>query len=298
MVEEFFANLMNNVCKALYDGLYSVANEQFQGMFESLNKNITDSAEYITQSPQEWNETAFKFVQSIAENVCIPIAGCVVLFVFCIELVHMMQENNQMHAVTPERIMMTLLKLCIFLIIASKSFDIVMVIYDIGSWAAERVNTEATGTLGAIDLEQILKKPDENAYNFGVVFSMFINLILIFAARIVVFALAVAIFIKVNLWYLKLLTYTSAAPIPMSTFLNREWGQIGNNYVRKVIAIGFEGFFMLIAFGLYSAFVTSLQFSTEDNFMMQLFMTIGCGIALFYTLNSSGNTSSSVFNAH
>ncbi len=297
-VSEFFENLMNNICKALYDGLYNVADSQFKGMFESLNNMISDSTAFITQNPQAWSSSAYGFIKSIAENVCIPIAGCIVTFVFCLELIHMVQDNNQMHAITPEKMIIVMLKLGCFLLIASKSFDIVMGIYDIGSWAAKQVNPLAAGGVGIDRLDQILKAPDDGKYDFGLVFNMLINLILIFVARVVVFALAVAIFVKTNLWYLELLIYTSVAPLPMSTFMNREWGQIGNNNVRKIIAVCFEGFFMLVAFGLYSALVMNLQFADGDEFMLKLFMTIGCGFALFFTLCKAGNISASVFNAH
>lgn len=298
-VSEFFENLLNNFCKAMYDGLYSVADAQFKGMFESLNDMISDSTAYITQSPQAWSSTAFSFIKGIAENACIPLAGCIITFVFCMELIHMVQDNNQMHAITPEKVIIVMLKLGCFLLIASKSFDIVMGVYDIGSWAAKKVNPSAAGSVGNIDLRQILPPPDENEqYDLGMVFTMLINVILLFFARIVVFALAVAIFVQTNLWYLELLIYTSVAPLPMSTFMNREWGQIGNNYVRKIIAVCFQGFFMLVAFGLYSALVTNLQFAEGDDFMLKLFMTIGCGVALFFILCKSGNISASVFNAH
>lgn len=296
-VSEFFENLMNNFCKAMYDGLYQVADNQFKGMFESLNGMISDSTEYITQSPQAWSSTAFNFIKGIAENACIPLAGCIITFVFCLELIHMVQDNNQMHAITPEKVIIVMLKLGCFLLIASKSFDIVMGVYDIGSWAAKRVNPATASGVG-ISLDQILKPPEDDKYDLGLVFNMLINLLLLFFARIVVFALAVAIFIQTNLWYLELLIYTSVAPLPMSTFMNREWGQIGNNYVRKIIAVCFQGFFMLVAFGLYSALVTNMQYAEGDDFMLKLFMTIGCGVALFFILCKSGNISASVFNAH
>lgn len=297
-ISEWWANTMNNICKSMYDGMFSVADSWFRDMFKDLNGMITSSSAYITKSPQTWNGTAFDFIKGIAENACIPIAGCMVTFVFCLELIHMIQENNQMHPITPERVMLLLMKLCLFLFIASKSFDIVMGIYDIGSWASTQVNSAAAGELENIELKNILTLPQNGVYGFGEVFGMLANMLLIIFARAIVYILAAAIFIKVNLWYLEMLLYMSVSPIPMSTFLNREWGQIGNNYVRKMIAVCFEGFFMLAAFGLYSALVTNLAFSEGDDFRLKLAMTIGCGVALFYTLCKAGNISSSVFNAH
>lgn len=293
---EFLDNLITIFCKNLYDGLYQVANMQFQGMFESLNNNIASSAAYITQTPDNWSHNAFLFVRNIAENVCIPLAGYIIAFVFCLEVIHIVQENNQMNNITPERMLIILLKFALFIFLASKSFDIVMGVYEIGSWASARINGIGAAPLSVPDLSTIISEPER--YFFDSVFEMLINLILIFAARIVVFALAVAIFIKVNLWYLELLMYTSIAPIPMSTFMNKEWGQIGQNYTRKIIAVCFEGFFMLVAFGLYSALLTNLVVSGEEDFVYKLFMAIGSGIALFIMLCKSGNISASVFNAH
>lgn len=297
-IGEWWAGVMNNMCKSMYDGMFSVADSWFKGMFDDLNGAIKDSSAYITQSPEKWNATGFAFIKGIAEDICIPIAGCVITFIFCLELVHLVQENNQMHPITPERIMLELIKLCIFLYIASKSFDIVMGIFDIGSWASAQVNSATAGELGNIELDKILTHPKGDKYGFAEVFGMLANMLLILVARVIVIVLAVAIFIKVNLWYMELQVYMSVAPIPMSTFLHREWGQTGNNYVRKMIAVCFEGFFMLIAFGLYSAFVTNLAFAEDDDFLFKLALTIGCGVALFFTLCKSGNISSSVFNAH
>lgn len=295
---EWWDGVMNNMCKSMYDGMFSVADSWFQGMFGNLNSAITDSSAYITQSPEKWNAAGFAFIKGIAEDICIPIAGYMITFVFCLELIHMIQENNQMHPITSERIMLVLIKLCIFMYIASKSFDIVMGIYDIGSWASKQVNLATAGELGNIELGDILTPPKDDVYGFAEVFGMLANMLLILFARVIVYMLAAAIFVKVNFWYMLMLIYMSTSPVPMSTFLHREWGQVGNNYVRKIIAVSFEGFFMLIAFGLYGALVTNLAFADDDDFLFKLALTIGCGVALFYTLCKSGEISSSVFNAH
>jgi hypothetical protein len=227
------------------------------------------------------------------------VAGCIITFVFCLEMIRLVQQDNHMHPVKPEDVLIILTKLCIFLYIASRSFDIVDGIAGIGRWAAQRVNPSAASDLTASSLKNLIEpKGEGELYDFGDVFMMMSNLLLVAAARILSFAVAVAIYVKVNIWYMELLVYMSVAPIPMSTFMNREWGQMGQNYVRKMLAVGFEGFFMLLMFGLYSALLTKVVTGGGDDFTWNMLVSVGCGIALLLMLAKSGNISASVFNAH
>ncbi len=133
----------------------------------------------------------------------------------------------------------------------------------------------------------------------GHVFKMLANFLLTFFAKLIIYAITIAITLRVNLWYLELLVYASAAPIPFSTFINKEWGQMGTNYSRKMMAVAFEGFFMLVVFGLYGALSRNvLSASGADAYMAGMATTCGCGIALFLMLGKIGNISASIFNAH
>lgn len=265
-------------------------------------KAFFDPGTYLTV-PQEWNETAFSFIKGVAENAAIPIAGCIITFIFCWQLISMVQESNQMHNIKPETIVLLMIKLTICLLVCAKSFEIICGLFDLGHWATEHIKfveiNNPDGN-GIIDFNKILDS-ELSEYGFGDVMTMLVNLIMTVIAQVIVYVLNVVMIIKVSMWYLELLIYASAAPIPFSTFINKEWGQVGMNYLRKILAMSFEGFFMIVAFGIYEAMVINIIVSNgnaPDKYMMSIVTTCGCGFGLIMILNKTGSIASSIFNAH
>lgn len=296
---EFIDNLLQKVWKSLYQGLYWCSEKLFNNMQSVMDTGISNSRDVITQNPQQWNSVAFAFIKGAAENAAIPIAGCIITFIFAWQVISMVQESNQMHNIKPEVMLILMLKLGICLLVCSKSFDIVNGLFDLGNWASRHIPAFGLGESGSISFQDVLSA-ELDEYSFTVVMQMLVNLFLTLIALGLIYALSVAIYIRVNMWYLELLVYASAAPIPFATFINKEWGQVGTNYLRKILAMAFEGFFMLVAFGLYNAFVYKVINNSHapDQYLMSMITTCGCGIGLIMILNKAGNISSSIFNAH
>ncbi len=299
---EFIDNLLQSVWKSMYQGLYNVTGAVFSKIQDVLSEGILRSRNILNSTPQEWNETAFSFIKGVAENAAIPIAGCIITFIFCWQLISMVQESNQMHNIKPETIVLLLMKLVICLLVCANSFKIVCGLFDLGHWATEHIkfveinNPDGSG----IDFSTILDATLDE-YDFGDVMTMLVNLIMTVIAQVIVYVLNVVMIIKVSMWYLELLIYASAAPIPFSTFINKEWGQVGMNYLRKILAMSFEGFFMIVAFGIYEAMVINIIVSNgnaPDKYMMSIVTTCGCGFGLIMILNKTGSIASSIFNAH
>lgn len=242
---EFIDNLLQSVWKSMYQGLYNVTGAVFSKIQDVLSEGILRSRNILNSTPQEWNETAFSFIKGVAENAAIPIAGCIITFIFCWQLISMVQESNQMHNIKPETIVLLLMKLVICLLVCANSFKIVCGLFDLGHWATEHIKfveiNNPDGS-GIIDFNNILNS-ELPEYGFGDVMTMLVNLIMTVIAQVIVYVLNVVMIIKVSMWYLELLIYASAAPIPFSTFINKEWGQVGMNYLRKILAMSFEGFF-------------------------------------------------------
>lgn len=296
MKSEFIDNLVQSIYSSMYQGLYSLTEKIFSKIQNVLDDGILRSRSILDQTPKEWNGTAFAFIQGVAENAIIPIAGSIIAFIFCWQLVSMVQESNQMHNIKPETMLLLLLKLAICLFVCAKSFDIVCGLFDLGHWAASHIPFVETGSTGNLS-NLVSDKLDE--YTFGDVMGMLVNLIMTLLAEVLIYVLNIVMITRVSIWYLELLLYASAAPIPFATFMNKEWGQVGTNYLRKMLAMSFEGFFMIAAFGLYEALVINVLSSTGgDEYMMSIVTTCGCGIGLVILLNKVGSISSSVFNAH
>lgn len=300
MGSEFADNLIQSIWKAMYHGLYWCTEKVFSKIQTVLDTGILNSRNILNQTPDEWNATAFGFIKGVAENAAIPIAGCIITFVFCWQLISMVQESNQMHNIKPETMLILLLKLGICLYICAKSFDIVCGLFDLGHWASDHIPLMDTGSSGEINFSTVMSGEELTEYQFGNVMEMLVNLIMTVIAELLIYVLNVAMFIRVSIWYLELLIYASAAPVPFATFTNKEWGQVGMNYLRKMLAMSFEGFFMIVAFGLYEALVINILggSSGEDKYMMSIVTTCGCGFGLLMILNKAGSISASIFNAH
>ena len=80
--------------------------------------------------------------------------------------------------------------------------------------------------------------------------------------------------------------YTSIAPIPFATMSNREWGQVGTNYFRGLLALGFQGFFMMVCVGIYAVLVSTIQIS--DNMHSALFGVAAYTVILCFSLMKTG----------
>lgn len=298
-ISEFFTQIREEICKGMYEGLKGSVSDLFAGMMDVMNNQISQSKDLVTQSPQSWNASAFSFIQSVSENAFIPVAAVVIGFVFCMEYVHMIQEENNMRNITKDKIVVTLLKLCACLLICGKSFDIVMGLFELSSYSANKV--AASATVGSIpsDISSLFEEPA--VYDFKCVFAMLGNYLITFICWAFTYVISIMIFLRVQLWYLELLIYASACAVPFATFINKEWGQVGQNYLRKMLAVCFEGVFMLVTFGLYKYLivnVTSSGYISSSDFMMAMFMSLGCGVVLFILLMKVGTISASIFNAH
>ena len=142
---EFAGELLQWIGKTLYTGLYASTEESLQGLFDSLNGALSSASRQITKGPKLWNDSAYSTVQGIAENVCIPIAAVFITVVFCWELIHLVQESNNMNMVKPERLLIVLLKFGLCLFVCAYSFKLVMGICDLGMWAGRHLDLQPVG---------------------------------------------------------------------------------------------------------------------------------------------------------
>lgn len=297
-ISEFFDKLWQLVLKTVYDALYESVKNSYEDLFNVLNYEISKASTNIYGGPQAWNGTAYETVKKIAENVCIPIAAAFITVIFCWELIHLVQESNSMNNAKPDKIMLVLLKFGLCLLVCAKSFDIIMGFYDVGAWASRGLAKQTSASLRKfkVDLTDILNlEPVPEVYTLGIIMRLFGYKIILFIGKISIAICGIIVYIRVMLWFLEILLYASAAPIPYSTWVNKEWSQIGMNYTRKMLALSFDGFFMLLLFSIYGGVVAGVS---QGDFMQSMVMIIGCGFALALMMFKTGNISASIFNAH
>lgn len=285
--------------KSLYDPLYESVGQSLQGLFVSLNRELSNATRSITAGPKQWNGSAYSTVQRIAENACIPIAAAFITVIFCWELIHLVQESNSMQNIKPERLLIVLMKFGLCLMVCAYSFKLVMGFCDIGSWVVRQLSPIAQTTVSismAPTLEELgLSNPPADGYTLGALMELAGYKIILVIATLGIALCGLLVYVRVMLWFVEFLIYASAAPIPYSTWMNKEWAQVGMNYTRKMLALSFEGFFMLLLFAIYGGVLSGLQMG---DFKQSLVMVIGCGFALAVMMFKVGNISASIFNAH
>lgn len=296
MESEFTHRLGQKILGAIYKGLYSVCNTLFDGMFSILDGQIGETSRTLQQTPDVWNSNAYNATKSIAENAFVPIAGCFIACILAWELVHLLQESNQMGGAIFEKLIILLFSCALCVILCSKSFDIVMYFFKIGAEVTGKIaHTTWTESFNReLDLSTFLPfEPDE--YEADLIFELMGDLILLFFGNLAVYICSTIIYIRVVIWFLEFLLYASAAAIPNSTWMNKEWSQVGMNYTRKMLAVAFEGPFMLLLFAMYGGVLAGVNLG---DFKQSIIMIIGCGFALVLLMFKVGNISASIFNAH
>lgn len=294
-MSEFINNVIQSVLKALYDGLYSMCNKAFSGMFNNFNQRIGNTSNVLRLTPEIWNSTAYNTVKAIAENAFVPIATCFIACILAWELVHLLQESNQMGGQIFEKLLVLLFTCVICVFLCSKSFDIVMFFFRLGENVTSKIAGTTVGTFGEnLSIDSFLPRP-QNEYTAALVFETAGDLILLGFANIIILGCSALIYIRVNIWFIEFLIYASAASIPNATWMNREWSQVGMNYTRKMLAVAFEGPFMLLLFSIYGGVVSGIG---SGDFKESVIMIIGCGFALAGMMFKVGNISASIFNAH
>lgn len=298
-VSEFVEGVIENVVEALYTPIYDSVANNVQELFDELNQNIASAASNITAGPRAWNSSAYETIQAVAETVCIPLAGSFITIIFCWELIHLVQESNSMQNVKADKLVIILMKFGLCLMACAYSFKIVMAFSDLGGRAADKL-LGLTQTTPSISMSPTLEdlglyNPPPGGYELSNLFELMGYWISLKLARVGVWVCGVVVYIRVMMWFIEILLYASSAPIPYSTWMNKEWSQVGMNYTRKMLALSFEGFFILLLFSVYGGVLSGLRLG---DFQQSLVMILGCGFGLAVMMFKVGPISSSIFNAH
>ena len=251
------------------------------GMFDSVNQKVGEISTQVGTTPQAWNGTIYSMVRNLSDNVILPIAGVILAFVMTLELIQMVTEKNNMHGdIDTFMFFKWIFKTAAAVLIVTNTWNIVMGVFDM----AQSVVNNAAGVIVAdasidistvvVDLEARLMEMDIGAL-FGLWFqSLFVG--------ITMWALTICIFIIVYGRMIEIYLVTSVAPIPMATMVNREWGQMGQNYLRSLLALGFQAFLIIVCVAIYAALVNNIAVS--DDISYAIWTCMGYTVLLCFTL--------------
>lgn len=264
------------------------------GLFDGINARVSEIAVNVGSTPQNWNSGVFSMVQNLSENVMVPIAGIILTFVMTYELIQMIMERNNMHDFETFMFFKWIFKTFIAVTIVTNTWDIVMAIFDV----AQSVVNSAAGVIvtdASIDLTTIITDLEAQlmAMEIGPLLSLWIQSTLM---GILSHVLTICIFVVIYGRMVEVYLVTSLAPIPMATMTNREWGQMGTNYLRSLFALGFQAFCIIVCVAIYAVLVRSISVGTDV--IAALWTCIGYTVLLCFSLFKTASVSKSIFNAH
>lgn len=263
-------------------------------MFADVNEKTGTIAAEVGQTPQGWNSGIFSMIQNLSESVIVPIAGLIITFVLCYELISMIIERNNMHDMDTWMFFKWFFKAFIAVYLVTNTFNIVMAIFDVG----QTLVRSAAGVIGgntAIDITSTIAamEAEMEAMEIGELLQLTLETALVsMCMKIISILITVVLYGRMIEIYL----YSSVSPIPFATMTNREWGQVGNNYARGLMALGFQGFFIMVIVGIYCALVAHMQVAASIH--SALFSIAAYTVILCFALFKTGSVSKSIFNAH
>lgn len=276
------------------DLLISLITSNLTTLFDDVNTKVGTIATEVGQTPQGWNTSIFQMIKTLSDNVILPIAGLIITFVLCYELITAITEKNNMHDVDTFIFFKYVFKAAIAVYLLSHTFDITMAVFDV----AQNVVTQAGGIITgetSIDITTTIAamETEMEAMSIGGLVQLALEtLIISLALKIMSILITVVLYGRMIEIYLTV----SVSPIPFATMTNKEWGNIGTNYFRTIFALGFQGFFMMICVAIYAVLVNNMIIA--ENIHSALFSIAAYTVILCLSLFKTGSLSRSLFGAH
>jgi hypothetical protein len=287
-------SLFDFITDWLKQGLIEAITEKFANIFESVNRQVGEIAAQVGQTPQGFNSGVFSMIQTLSETVVLPIAGMILTFVLCYELISMIIEKNNMADFDTFNIYKWIVKTFVAVYILSNAFTIVMAVFELGQTV---VNGSAGIISGSLDVNASTAVADLNTQLEAMGLFELVGLWMeINIVDLCMSALSVCIFIVIYGRMVEVYLTVSIAPIPLSTMANREWGQMGQNYLKALFAISLQGFLIMICVAIYSVLIQTI--AAAANVHLAILETVCFTVLLAFTLFKSGGLSKSLFGAH
>ena len=285
-------NLFEKINEFFKDIMIDIIKDNLSAMLVDINDKVSTVAGEVGKTPSSWNSEVFTFIKSINTNVVLPIAAIILTAILCIELIQVVMRKNSMQDTDTFEFFKYIIKMWIAVWLVSHAFDFSMAVFDVAQSmigeAAGVVGTSANITPGNFDAMVDALKTKELGTLIGIALE----------TGLVKFSLTIlSILITVILYgrMIEIYIYCSVAAIPFSTMGNKEWGSIGTNYIKSLFALGLQGLFILIFFGIYAVLVKTVNFTDIHTSILQV---LAYGLILGIMMMKSGSIAKAILNSH
>lgn len=289
---------MLNILDIIQDWIKDILRDciigNLDGMFDQINSEVGAVAADVGQTPAAWNAGVFSMIRNLSDNVVVPIAGIIITFVLCYELITMIIEKNNLHDFETFTLYKWIFKVFVAVYLVTHTFDITMAIFDMAQSVVQQSAGIITGST-SIDFATALGDVEAQLelMEIGELFGLLVETMLL---KITMPILSLCVMIVLVGRMIEIYIYCSVGAIPFATMTNRDWGQMGNNYLRGLVALGMQGFFIMICVAIYAVLVG--QIGGAGNIHLAIWQCAGYTVLLCFSLFKTGAVSKAIFNAH
>lgn len=287
-------SVLDKIAEWFKELLISGITENLSGMFDTVNTKVGEIAGQVGQTPSGWNGGVFSMIRSLSETVILPIAGIILTFVMCYELIQIVIEKNNLHDIDTWIFFKWIFKTFIAVLLVSNTWNIVMGIFDM----TQHVVNQSAGVISTnagIDVSTVINDMETRleAMEVGSLLGLWFQSLVV---GLTMNILSICIFLVIYGRMIEIYLVTSVGPIPFSTMANREWGSVGQNYLKSLLALGFQAFLIMVCVGIYAVLVQNIAVSPDPS--GAIWSCMGYTVLLCYSLFKTGSLSKSLFGAH
>ena len=283
MIEDWFRGILT-------DGILS----NLSGLFDSVNTEVGEIATQVGTTPAGWNAGIFNMIRSLSENVIVPIAGVIITFVMCYELIQLVIEKNNLHDLDTWIFFKWIFKTFVAVLLVTNTWNIVMGVFD----ATQQVVNQSAGVIigeTSIDFDTLIPDLETQleAMDIGPLLGLWFQTLVV---GLTMNILSICIFLVTYGRMIEIYAVTALGPIPLATLGNAEWRGMGQNYLKSLLALGFQAFLIMVVVGIYAVLIQ--QIGTADDISGAIWSCMGYTVLLCFTLFKTGSLAKSVFSAH
>lgn len=267
--------------------------DNLNNTFTSVNDQVGQIAGDVATTPAAFMPAVFNMVRNLSENVIMPIAGIILTFIACYELIQLIISYNNLASFETWFIWKWIFKTFVAVELITHTFDFTMAIFDVSQSVVSQAGGLIQGST-AIDASTLgTMQSTLEAMELGSLFTIFLQS---FVVQFLMYVLTAIIFVIINGRMIEIYLMVSLAPIPFATFGNKEQSMMGQNYVRSLFALGFQGFLIMVCVGIYAVLIQSVAFSSD--IIGSMWKVMGYTILLAFTLFKTGAVAKSILHAH
>lgn len=263
------------------------------GLFDNVNNQVGEIASQVGTTPAAWNAGVFSLIRQLSETVVLPIAGLMLTFVMCYELIQMLIDRNNLHDIDTWMFFKWIFKTFVAVMILSNTFNIVMAVFDVAQSVVNSAGGLISGSTAVTPGMTDTLEAELLTMDIGPLLGLWLQSFLI---QVIVLAMNIVVFVIVYGRMIEIYLLTSLAPIPFATVVNREFGSMGHNYFKSLLAVGFQGLLILVCVAIYSVLVQSIAIDGDP--IGAVWSCIGYTVLLCFTLFKTGSLAKSIFGAH